>query len=306
MLILAEKSPYDEQMRTLRYRSLAGAAALSIATLGLAGCGSDDSTNRGVASQSTGSASSSTFATAQETSPAESRAEESTPSSAEAELTQENFLERTNGAMLKQKSYRSEMTIEGPGINETTVTDTVISLDPSKRVLQMTVPIDDSGTQATVIVLNGMAYMQFPDYAEGKWALLDGSDPELPTAEDFLAESDLLSVVAKSKNMSEAIVNFSSEPGAETIDGVSTTKLTLLLDAERYLGADAGPMIGDTVTATYFVGPDDLPRRITTQVGPGVVTMGMSRWGEPLDVKAPLGDEIIPLEKMMELIEQQG
>ncbi len=65
-------------------------------------------------------------------------------------------------------------------------------------------------------------------------------------------------------------------------------------------------MIGDTVTATYFVGPDDLPRRITTQVGPGVVTMGMSRWGEPLDVKAPLGDEIIPLEKMMELIEQQG
>lgn len=296
---------YHERMRTLRYRSLVGVLALT--TFGLAGCGSDDSTDHRAVSQPTYPATASPFPSSQEASITESKqSSQSTPSISQAELTRNNFLERTNGAILRARSYRTETIVEAPGVNETTVTEVVLSLDLDDAVVRTTLPIDEIGTLATVIVLHGMAYMQIPDYVEDKWIMLDGSDPELPTAEDFLGDADPLAVAAKSQNMSAAIIDFTSEPNAETIDGVATTKLTLLLDAEKYFGADPGPMVGETVTVSYFVGPDDLPRRITTHAGLGVVTMNMSRWSEPLDVITPKGNEIITYEKMIELIEQYG
>ena len=39
------------------------------------------------------------------------------------------------------------------------------------------------------------------------------------------------------------------------------------------------------------------------ELGPSVVTMDMSNWGEPLDVTAPSADEIITFEEMTQ---QQG
>lgn len=289
-------------MRTLRQKSLAGAAALVLATFGLAGCSSNDSTNQDSASQSTGPASPSAFATARETSPVESGAKESAPPSSATDLTQDNFLERTTNAMLKAKSYHVDMTAEAGGTNVVFGGDMRTSDDPSEIVAEMTIPIDAAGTKMGMRVVDGKMYMQLPQ-TQGKWLVLDNSIPGFEGIEDNLSQIDVLGTMNETKDNNSAIQKFTAEPNSETIDGVSTTKLTLVFDAKQYMDEKWDASIGDTVTMIYFVGPEDLIRRIIMELGPSVVTMNMSNWGEPLDVTAPSADEIITFEEMTQ---QQG
>ena len=289
-------------MRTLRQKSLAGAAALILATFGLAGCNSNDSTNQDSASQSTGPASPSAFATARETSPVESGAKESAPPSSATDLTQDNFLERTTNAMLKAKSYHVDMTAEAGGTNVVFGGDMRTSDDPSEIVAEMTIPIDAAGTKMGMRVVDGKMYMQLPQ-TQGKWLVLDNSIPGFEGIEDNLSQIDVLGTMNETKDNNSAIQKFTAEPNSETIDGVSTTKLTLVFDAKQYMDEKWDASIGDTVTMIYFVGPEDLIRRIIMELGPSVVTMDMSNWGEPLDVTAPSADEIITFEEMTQ---QQG
>ena len=289
-------------MRTLRQKSLAGAAALVLATFGLAGCSSNDSTNQDSASQSTGPASPSAFATARETSPVESGAKESAPPSSATDLTQDNFLERTTNAMLKAKSYHVDMTAEAGGTNVVFGGDMRTSDDPSEIVAEMTIPIDAAGTKMGMRVVDGKMYMQLPQ-TQGKWLVLDNSIPGFEGIEDNLSQIDVLGTMNETKDNNSAIQKFTAEPNSETIDGVSTTKLTLVFDAKQYMDEKWDASSGDTVTMIYFVGPEDLIRRIIMELGPSVVTMDMSNWGEPLDVTAPSADEIITFEEMTQ---QQG
>lgn len=289
-------------MRTFRQKSLAGAAALVLATFGLAGCSSNDSTNQDSASQSTGPASPSAFATARETSPVESGAKESAPPSSATDLTQDNFLERTTNAMLKAKSYHVDMTAEAGGTNVVFGGDMRTSDDPSEIVAEMTIPIDAAGTKMGMRVVDGKMYMQLPQ-TQGKWLVLDNSIPGFEGIEDNLSQIDVLGTMNETKDNNSAIQKFTAEPNSETIDGVSTTKLTLVFDAKQYMDEKWDASIGDTVTMIYFVGPEDLIRRIIMELGPSVVTMDMSNWGEPLDVTAPSADEIITFEEMTQ---QQG
>lgn len=289
-------------MRTFRQKSLAGAAALVLATFGLAGCSSNDSTNQDSASQSTGPASPSAFATARETFPVESGAKESAPPSSTTDLTQDNFLERTTNAMLKAKSYHVDMTAEAGGTNVVFGGDMRTSDDPSEIVAEMTIPIDAAGTKMGMRVVDGKMYMQLPQ-TQGKWLVLDNSIPGFEGIEDNLSQIDVLGTMNETKDNNSAIQKFTAEPNSETIDGVSTTKLTLVFDAKQYMDEKWDASIGDTVTMIYFVGPEDLIRRIIMELGPSVVTMDMSNWGEPLDVTAPSADEIITFEEMTQ---QQG
>ncbi len=284
---LAEKSPYHRQMRTLHYKSLAGAAALALATFGLAGCSSDDSTNQDAASQATTSA-------PQEVSATESK---STPPSSGTDLTQDNFLERTTNAMLNETSYHANITVEAEGATMVLTSDILKSDDPSEMVIRTTTPIDDFGTMARLLLIDNQMYMQMPQ-TEGKWVVLNSSSPEFDNIKNSFNQSDITATIEKMKNMSSAITDFTAERNFEVIDGVSTTKLALILDAKQYLGDTWDSSVGDTMRVSYFVGPDDLIRRLTMAMGPALITMDISNWGEPLDVTAPSADEIITLDEM--------
>ncbi len=285
-------SPYDEQMRTLRYRSLVGATALALVTFGLAGCGSDEATNLSTASQAATS-------TPRETSATKSK---STSAPAGTDLTQDNFLDRTTNAMLNEPSWHAKIIVEAEGTSMTLTSDMFRSDDPSEKIMHTTVPIDDLGTMAELLLVDGQVYMQMPQ-TQGKWLALDESTPGFDSIKNSLNQSDVTGTLEKIENMSSAITDFTAEPDAETIDGVSTTKLSLELDAKKAMGEKWDSSVGNTITAVYFVGPDDLIRRIVMKTGPALVTMDMSKWGEPLDVTAPSADEITTLD---EISQQQG
>ena len=49
---------------------------------------------------------------------------------------------------------------------------------------------------------------------------------------------------------------------------------------------------GDSASYSLFVGPDDLPRRISVDLGGAPTTMDYSKWGEPVNIVAPTADEL--------------
>ncbi|MFT3943636.1 MAG: hypothetical protein QM705_07410 [Ancrocorticia sp.] len=273
-------------MRTLRYRSLAGAAALALATFGLAGCGSNESKDQDAAAQSA-------VSTPQESSAATSESPKL------PELTQDNFLERTTNAMLKAKYYRVDVVSGDSEGSAAFGGDFIASEDPSEKFAYLAIPIDASGTQMETLQVSGKMYTRLPQ-TQGKWLPLDDSVPGFEGISSGLTQGDILS---KMKSTGPAILDFTAEPDSETIDGVSTTKLVTELDAQQYMGAKWDSTIGDTVTMTYFVGPDDLIRRTVLELGPSTVTMDMSLWGERFEVEAPPAEELITFEEMSK---QQG
>jgi hypothetical protein len=41
-----------------------------------------------------------------------------------------------------------------------------------------------------------------------------------------------------------------------------------------------------------FVGPDNLPRRMVTELAGAETTIDYSKWGEPVDIKAPPAKDV--------------
>ena len=48
----------------------------------------------------------------------------------------------------------------------------------------------------------------------------------------------------------------------------------------------------ETLTYTMFIGPDNLVRRLTSEVDDSSVAVTYSQWGKPVDVQAPPAGEI--------------
>lgn len=201
--------------------------------------------------------------------------------------------------MLKAKYYRVDVVSEVADGSVAFGGDFITSEDPSESFAYMVMPIDESGTQMETLLVSGKMYIQLPR-TQGKWLAVDDSVPGFEGIADNLNQSDILS---KMENMSSAILDFTAEPNSEVIDDVPTTKLTILLDAQQFMGKKWDSEIGDTVTVTYFIGPDDLIRRYGTELGPNTVTMDMTLWGEHFEVEAPPAEELITFEEMSK---QQG
>ena len=54
-----------------------------------------------------------------------------------------------------------------------------------------------------------------------------------------------------------------------------------------------GTMANEPLTFTYFIGPDDLPRKMVYEDKNGEFVVTYADWGDPVDIEAP------PAEKVM-------
>lgn len=288
-------------MTTLRSKFIAGSAALALAALGLTACGSDDPKERPGASESTESTEQ---APSDETDAPESPEDTDAPEETEApappantgDLTQENFAERTTNAQMAAGSTYMVQTTEGMGIKQVSEGSIVYSENLNEMIMEMNSSIEGVGDQQTLLI-NGEMYMKMPALTGDKWVRIDGSEPGMAGMDELVEQAD---PQEQMDALDSAIKEFRAEANAETIDGVPTTKITLVLDTASYLDPESIEMIGDTVTLIYFVGPDDLPRRQISQTGDITVTTDFSRWGEPVNVTAPSPDEITTFEEIMQ------
>ena len=118
----------------------------------------------------------------------------------------------------------------------------------------------------------------------------------LDRIKDGQRRDDALSVVKRDVESFDKV-------GSEQIDGTQTTQYRITVNTQKVLaktlGDDTlptGPLAGDlpkTITYDIWVGDqDNLPRRIEYSMGGSSMTMELSDWGQPVDIKAPPPSQI--------------
>lgn len=272
-----------------RLTRLAAAASAVVLTLGLAACSGDD------ADQKPGSKTATSGSPAADGTP--STRESSGDASATAgELTKDNVVQRLTAAQRKAQTSRVRMNIEAQG--QKSVATGQVRAGSSIKDSAVAMSIDASSAGVGVMemrIVDGAFYLKFGDMTQGKFVLMD------PEADDPLADqlTNLLEQVNPTnqvKQFDEALRSFKRTGSPKTIDGVSTQAYELVLDTgklARVPGASASDKkLPKTMTYTVFVGPDDLPRRISATIVGLAFTANYTGWGEPVDIEKPTADEI--------------
>ncbi|MBA4607948.1 hypothetical protein H1W00_05615 [Aeromicrobium sp. Marseille-Q0843] len=215
-------------------------------------------------------------------------------------LTQENFVERLTAAQLAAGSAHVEM-------------DDGVDMRGDVRLAE-----DLEGTEARVTmgagpmlmdlrVVDGIVYLKLGELSGGKFIRVDLNDPKDPVGQHFGSMAGQVDPTKQLKVFSDALVEFDDQgPGGE-IDGVETTKLRLVLDASKALqdheagGPGLGAKAPKQLEYTLYVGSDDLLRRLTMDIAGSTKTMDWSKWGEPVEVKAPPADQVTDSSRLGDL-----
>lgn len=259
-------------------RSLTAAIALALALgLGLAGC--------------------TTQAPAEPAGQTESGGDDQTVETGTA-LTKDDFAERITAAQLQAGMVHVSQTIETDGSTTTTDGAMTVTADIGSARVAMT----SSGPTGSneVRIVDGVMYMNLGELSQNMFMVIDGSDSALMDPTEIMR---LLDPQTQIDTFGRSILELT--PGErEEIDGVSTTRYTLVLDTAILLSASPIPgidpaVVGETVDYEIWVGDDDLPRRMSMSfAGTASSTTAVtdySRWGEPVDIQAPSADQIIAL-----------
>jgi hypothetical protein len=117
-----------------------------------------------------------------------------------------------------------------------------------------------------------------------------------PVVSEFFAITEQLDPSKQLDQLSEALTSFEMKGEPEHIDGVDAQPYELVLDASKIDAPGTVPgaaaSLPETLTYTMFIGPDNLVRRLTSEVDDSSVTIDYSQWGKPVDVQAPSAGEI--------------
>jgi hypothetical protein len=85
--------------------------------------------------------------------------------------------------------------------------------------------------------------------------------------------------------------------GEEKIDGEELTEYSLTVDTTKVSAAMgsgfAASDLPKTVTYTMYVDGDDLLRQVKMEISGQKVDMKVSKWGEPVEIKAPPASQIV-------------
>lgn len=206
-------------------------------------------------------------------------------------MTADDFVQRINDAQYAAGSAHFVQTMEVSGQTIESSGDMIIDADPAKVRMSM---VMTGGMEMRLV--DGEMYMSMGEVTGNKFVNLSAAEGS-PVAEQLSASIDQANIGKQLEVFNAALQDFSAEEGAETIDGVETTKYTLTLDTET-LFAEQGTQvpdeagIGETIEYVMFVGDDDLPRRMVMDLAGTAVNMEFSQWGEDITVEAPSADEI--------------
>ncbi|MFD5213088.1 DUF6612 family protein [Microbacterium sp. NPDC058345] len=255
-------------MSTLWKRALATTTIALVAGLGLTACGTGGNDTTGT-----------------------DKGGQSQTETASGTMTADDFVQRINDAQYEAGSSHFVQTMDVQGQKIETSGDLVVDEDPSKVKMTMTMA---GGIEMRMV--DGELYLNMGEVTGGKFyqAPKDGSNPMVEQLNSSVGQANIGQQLEAFKT---ALKDFKAEEGAETIDGVETTKYTLTLDTEKLFEAQKtevpeGADIGDTIEYEMFVGPDDLPRRLVMDIAGTAMNMEFSNWGEDVTVEAPPADQI--------------
>ena len=261
-------------MRTTRSHTLAVVAAGALLLGPLTGCGSSDRSSVDAKTAPTSTASSTGTASASVGGAA----------AAGERLTKDNLVATMLAAMREKKTAHMAMEI-GSSIGA----DADVRYSGDRTDMKMS--MDMGPTRATVIMVDGVMYMQ--QTAGGKFIKIDRNDPAMGSLLDQMSNFGPESSVSAMQGAVQDV----EYVGSDTVDGTEVDKYHVTVDSSslaKTLGAGAGSAdLPKTVSYDLYVDADHLMRRIDMTVNKQHIVMTVSRWGEPVDIVAPPASQVM-------------
>ncbi|KAA1422231.1 LppX_LprAFG lipoprotein [Mumia zhuanghuii] len=268
----------------MRMRTLSTAvAAIGLALV--AGCGS----SADVVSDASGSS--------QETSSSSQGSGDGSDST--TTLTAANFAEVVAGAQTDAQSTHMTMSMDIAGQSIDAEADLTTDADPAKTAMRMS--MDMGGQAVEMLMVDGAIYTQAPGMPEGKWMKIDLDEAAGAAGGSFAQLRESIDPAQSIKNLKDSLKDLKDTGETATIDGVEAKRYDAVVDTSKLadLPAAAGAQLPDEITYQYWVGPDNLPRKIVLEGLGTPMEMTFSKWGEKVEVTAPSPDSVIDGSSML-------
>lgn len=214
-------------------------------------------------------------------------------------LTSANFAEVLAGAQVEAQTAHMTMSIGAGGQKIAAEADVATDPDPDKTAMRMT--MDMGGQDLEMILLKGTIYTKAPGMSGGKWMKISLDDAKGAAAESFAQMRDSMDPAKSIESLKAALKTVEKTGETETIDGVEATRYDVVVDTSKIEGMDgaAAAQLPEEFTYQYWVGPDDLPRKVVVDMAQMPIEMSFTKWGEDLDIKAPPADQVVDGSSMM-------
>lgn len=210
-------------------------------------------------------------------------------------LTSDNFVDTVTKAVLEAGSTHVKMNLGAEGRSVDASGDVRTGDDPADTEMAMTMAVPGMGDMEMRLV-EQVFYIKMGAMTQNKFAKLDLTDPDNPMGKTFGEMAGKFDPSKSLQNLNGAITSFKKSGAPEEIDGVQAQPYTVTVDTSKMaehggLGGNAAAM-PDELTYKFWVGSDDLPRKLTSHVSGADIDVTFTKWGEDVDVQAPPAGQI--------------
>ena len=200
-------------------------------------------------------------------------------------LTQKDFNERVFRAIEKARSAKVHFETEAAGAGQAIRGDGEVEYG-DELALRMTVagPSGAGGGKQEVLMIGDTVYISVGDrYMSMSLDAMSGQGmPDLSTNLDPRKQAEAFD---------KAIISFEQKGEPESIDGVKATPYEITVDPKK--APDTfGTMVTGPLDFVYYVGPDDLPRKMVYKDTNGDFTATYTDWGAPVDIEKPPAEKV--------------
>jgi hypothetical protein len=220
--------------------------------------------------------------------------------SAGSDLSQTDFFDKVLQAQAKAGSSHMVMNMEVSGQTIKADGDIEVGKTAADTAMAMTMETGQSGMGALEMrLVDEIFYLNFGPMTSNKFARIDLTDENNPIGKQF---GDLLGNVDPAQQLRKfegAVKSFEQKGKTIELDGVQAQPYVIVVDPSKIESAkQAGGSLPKTLEYTMYVGPDNLPRRIVSDLptvagsGKGASTIDFSKWGEDVSIAKPKASEI--------------
>lgn len=212
-------------------------------------------------------------------------------------LSSDNFVSTIIQAQADAETSHIELTVDSAGQKVEAAGDIDVDEDPGDTEMAVKMTLPGIG-EADLRLVDQVLYLNLGPLSENKFAKVDLNDPSNPLGKSFDGLVDRLDPSKTLKDLEGAIKSVQKGGSPQEIDGVKTQPYDVVVDttkAKDLAGAEAAGSTGqipEEPTFKFWVGEDNLPRKLTSQVGGADIEATFTKWGDDVEIEAPAASEI--------------
>ena len=215
-------------------------------------------------------------------------------------LTQANFFERMTAAQKKAATTHLAMEMKAAGQSIKADGDMSVGVAAGDTAMAMKMDTGQAGLGSLEMrLVDEVFYLNFGPMTSNKFVAIDLTDESNPIGKQYADIFGNLDPAQNLKQFEDAVSGFDQKGKAIELDGVQAQPYVITVDTSKIPEAKkAGGSLPKSLEYTMYVGPDDLPRRVITELpavaggGDSTMTVNYTKWGEDVSITKPKPSEI--------------